>query len=182
MMGRPDVEELGRLIKQAQDGDLSAYDQIVRRFQDRAVGYGYSILGDFHRAQDAAQEAFIQAFLDLHTLQEPLAFAGWLGRMVLKYCDRFTRRKQVPTVPLKTLEPVQSRAADPAEAAEQAEMQRCVQAAIADLPALAGGDCGVSRTPGQHRQEASPGGEAAAERKDASHARRRTPESGSFPK
>ena len=49
-------------IIRAQKGDLSAYDRIVTRFRDMAVGYGHSILGDFQLAEDAAQEAFIQAY------------------------------------------------------------------------------------------------------------------------
>ena len=42
------MEELGSLISRAQAGDLDAYGSIVQRFQDMAVGYAYSILGDFH--------------------------------------------------------------------------------------------------------------------------------------
>ncbi|NIR02616.1 MAG: RNA polymerase subunit sigma-24, partial [Gemmatimonadales bacterium] len=67
-------------------------------FQDMAVGYAYSILGDFHLAEDAAQEAFVQAYLDLRKLRVPQAFPSWLRRIVFKQCDRFTRRKRVHTV------------------------------------------------------------------------------------
>ena len=42
-------------------GDAQAYGHIVRLFQDMAFGYAYAILGDFHLAEDAAQEAFIEA-------------------------------------------------------------------------------------------------------------------------
>jgi RNA polymerase sigma-70 factor (ECF subfamily) len=45
----------------AQQGSLAAFDQLVRRFQHMAVGYAYSIPGDFQLAEDAAQEAFVQA-------------------------------------------------------------------------------------------------------------------------
>ena len=54
------MEELQALLRQAQDGDVDAYGQLVRRFQDMAVGYAYTVLGDFYLAEDAAQEAFIE--------------------------------------------------------------------------------------------------------------------------
>lgn len=95
------MQELKKLVVRAQGGDFGAYDQLVHRFQDRAVAYGYAILGDFHWAEDAAQEAFVEAFRCLPKLQEPLAFPGWLRRIVFKHCDRITRRKQVQTVPLE---------------------------------------------------------------------------------
>jgi len=53
------VEELRTQVAAARAGDLDAYGCIVRRFQDMAYGYAYSVLGDFHLAEDAAQDAFI---------------------------------------------------------------------------------------------------------------------------
>ena len=60
-----DMETLKSLVIRAQAGDLDAYSTLVQQFQDIAVGYAYSILGDFHLAQDAAQEAFIEAYNSL---------------------------------------------------------------------------------------------------------------------
>jgi RNA polymerase sigma factor (sigma-70 family) len=62
-----------------------------------AVGYAYALLGDFHLAEDAAQEAFIEAYSCLAELRSPYAFPGWLRRIVFKQCDRITRRQQ-PTL------------------------------------------------------------------------------------
>lgn len=90
------VQELKLLIIKAQSGDLAAYDQLVCQFQDMTVAYAYSVMSDFHLAEDAAQEAFVEAFLCLPKLQELLAFPGWLRRIVFKHCDRLTRNKKVP--------------------------------------------------------------------------------------
>ena len=95
------MNDLTALIQSAQQGELAAYDCLVRQFQDMAVGYSYSLLHDFHWAEDAAQEAFLQAFLDLPTLQDPLAFPAWLRKILFKQCDRFTRRHRVLTCPLE---------------------------------------------------------------------------------
>lgn len=59
------------LIERTRSGQLDAYGDLVRRFQDMAVDYAYSLLGDFHLAEDAAQEAFVRAYLELSELRQP---------------------------------------------------------------------------------------------------------------
>ena len=56
------METLESLIERILNGDTEAFGSLVRRFQDMAVGYGYSILHDFQLAEDAAQVAFFEAF------------------------------------------------------------------------------------------------------------------------
>ena len=128
------MENLTSLVAQARSGDLDAYGKIVCRFQDMAYGYAYSILGDFHLAQDAAQEAFIQAYRDLANLRKPEAFPGWFRRIVFKHCDRITRRKGRATSLLEEAAGVPANEPDPPAAAERREMTEAVLAAIRALP------------------------------------------------
>ncbi len=128
------MEKLPSLVVRAQGGDLDAYGQILRRFQDMAYGYAYAILGDFHRAEDVAQEAFIRAYRDLQKLDDPATFPGWFRRIVFKYCDRRTRRKGLPTVPLQSVGPMQSDRPGPLEKAQKREMAEKVLQAIRALP------------------------------------------------
>ena len=80
-------------MRRAQRGDTEAFDALVRDFQDRAVAYARSLLPfDRSAAEDAAQEAFVQAWRALPTLVAPEAFPVWLRRIVFKYCDRVRRR------------------------------------------------------------------------------------------
>ena len=97
------IEELKFIVQRAQAGDTEAYSLLVRRFQDMAVGYSYSILGDFGLAEDAAQEAFISAHRLLPQLCEASAFPGWFRRIVFKHCDRLIRGKKVKPVALASL-------------------------------------------------------------------------------
>ena len=126
------MDEFKNLVIRAQTKDLDAYSALVRRFQDMAVGYAYSILGDFHLAEDAAQEAFVRAYLDLNKLREPVAFAGWFKRIVFVRCDRITRRKQLPTMQLDT--ELVSDQPLPDELLEQQETKTSVHKAIQSLP------------------------------------------------
>jgi len=128
------VEELCELVARAQARDVDAYGAIVRRFQDMAYGYGHSLLGDFHAAQDAAQEAFVEAYRDLPNLRRADAFPGWFRRIVFKHCDRLTRRKRLPTAPLDAAAAVAAPGPDPAQELEGREMRDRVLEAIAALP------------------------------------------------
>jgi len=128
------VQELGKLVAEAQRGNPAAFNLLVCRFQDGAVAYAFSVLGDFQKAEDAAQEAFLEAFQCLPTLREPLAFPGWLRRIVFKQCDRITRRKQVETVSLEAASGEPQPRSDPQTLLEQSEITQQIWAAIATLP------------------------------------------------
>lgn len=128
------MEELAKLVRAAQGGDLAAYGEVVRRFQDMAYGCAYAVLGDFHRAEDAAQEAFIDAYRRLADLREPKAFPGWFRKIVLKHCDRLTRRKRPPTVPLDDAVGVESPREQPDSEVARMELADAVLGAIRTLP------------------------------------------------
>lgn len=95
------METLQCLVRRTRDGDADAYAEIVRRFQDMAVGYAYALLSDFQLAEDAAQEAFLEAYRQLYTWREPAAFPGWFRRIVFKQCDRITRRRSIAIAQLQ---------------------------------------------------------------------------------
>jgi RNA polymerase sigma factor (sigma-70 family) len=122
------------LVIRSQNGDLEAFESLVARFQDMAVGYAYSILNDFGLAQDAAQEAFIQAYSDLSKLREPAAFPSWFRRIVFKYCDRFVRGKRAEAVPWETMAMTATSEAGPAEIAESRETVAGIYQALHALP------------------------------------------------
>jgi len=87
-------------VERAQAGDTTAFAALVSRFQDYAVGTAYGWLADIELARDVAQEAFLDAHRLLGDLREPRAFPGWLRQIVVKHCDRITRRRIPETEPL----------------------------------------------------------------------------------
>jgi RNA polymerase sigma factor (sigma-70 family) len=123
-----------QLVSRIQKGDAEAFSELVAAFQDMAVGYAYSLLGDFHLAEDAAQEAFLDAYRHLGELQEPLAFPRWLKRIVFKHCDRRTRRHTPPTIPFHEVEGARAEGSSPAEEAERNEMRDRLVEALEALP------------------------------------------------
>jgi len=128
------MDSLESLINRARRGDESAYGALVSRFQDMAVGYGYSILRDFELAEDAAQEAFFEAYRNLDKLRDLLAFPGWFRRIVYKHCDRIMRGHSLATVSLELIEEQSSSQASQTEVSEQSELKDRVWSAIESLP------------------------------------------------
>jgi RNA polymerase sigma-70 factor (ECF subfamily) len=72
-------------------GDTAAYGVLIRRYQGHAYGLAYSLLGDWAEAQDMAQEAFIRAYVNLHSLENPEKFPAWLQRIVFSTCMTWLR-------------------------------------------------------------------------------------------
>jgi RNA polymerase sigma factor (sigma-70 family) len=137
------VDELTTLILKATAGENgraaqhAAFQQIVGRFQDLAFGCAYAVLGDFHLAEDAAQEAFLTAWRYLGQLRQPEAFPGWFKRIVLTQCNRLTRGKKFDLVSLDGIADMPTPAlvtSDPHAAAEQSEQEEAVARAILALP------------------------------------------------
>ncbi|MEO0014956.1 MAG: hypothetical protein RLZZ535_3345, partial [Cyanobacteriota bacterium] len=128
-------DEITHLVKQAQAGDQHAYNQIIQQFQNLAVGYAYSILGNLQLAEDAAQEAFVEAYLNLSKLQKPQAFSGWLKKIVFKQCDRLTRGKRLTTICLTQTKELVSLTSSPTKIAEERELKHQIQQVLQSLSA-----------------------------------------------
>ena len=122
------------LVRRVQRGDDEAFSRLVVSFQDMAVGYAYAILGDFQRAEDAAQEAFLDAYRHIGALREPAAFPGWLRRIVFKHCDRWLRSQEPAARPLDEAGGVAFDGPSPADLLEGMQMRDRLMAALSALP------------------------------------------------
>jgi len=121
------------LVSRARVGDELAFAELVRSHQDRAVAYATAILGDYHLAEDAAQEAFVDAYRELGSLREPAAFGSWFRRIVFKHCDRLTRGKRPALSGLESALDIASPGLSPLEALETGETHAALRNAIAAL-------------------------------------------------
>jgi len=79
MEGRP-LEDT-ELVRLARRGDVGAYEELVRRYQEIAVRTAYVVAGAAE-AQDAAQEAFVKAYRALDRFRDDAPFRPWLLRIV----------------------------------------------------------------------------------------------------
>ncbi len=134
------VNRTRALVLKARNPDASLaerhefFAELVGRFQDMAYACAYAVLGDHCLAQDAAQEAFVSAWRNLHQLRLPEAFPGWFRRIVLTECSRLTRGKRPRSTPLDAAARVPSTQADPQAVIEKDELSRAMLAAVERLP------------------------------------------------
>jgi len=128
------MDDVRSTVVRAQEGDAAAYETLVARFQDMAYGYAYALLGDFQMAQDAAQEAFIEAYRCLPALREPIAFPSWFKRIVFKWCDRLTRGQRAVPMPAEALDRRPAGVPGPAQTAEARDLRASVLEAVRHLP------------------------------------------------
>lgn len=74
------------LVVRARDGDVRAYEQLVRRYQGPMFRLAVRMLASRGDAEDVVQEVFLTAWRRLARLHEEAAFVGWLYRMVTNRC------------------------------------------------------------------------------------------------
>ncbi len=96
--------EEAELVTLAQSGDLNSFNQLVLTYQEIAFNVAYRILTDDAAADDATQNAFLQAYRKLDSYRGG-SFRAWLLRIVTNSCyDELRRRKRRPTTPLEPLD------------------------------------------------------------------------------
>jgi RNA polymerase sigma factor (sigma-70 family) len=89
----------GQIVESVLAGDPGAYALLVERYAKPVHGVTLGVLRDFHSAEDAAQDAFVEAYESLGSLRKSERFGSWLLRIArAKAIDRLRRR--IPTEPL----------------------------------------------------------------------------------
>ena len=83
------VENDVQLIHRILSGDEAAFSALVRKYQKSVHALAWRKIGDFHIAEEIAQDAFLQAYKNLATLRNPSQFAGWLYVIANNLCRRW---------------------------------------------------------------------------------------------
>lgn len=87
-MTEDDRERDRQLVVLARGGNEHAFEVLVRRHQDQTYRLALRMLGDRDDADDAAQEAFLQAWRGLESFRADAAFGTWLYRITMNECLR----------------------------------------------------------------------------------------------
>lgn len=82
------------LVKRAQDGDLSAYDELVRRYQERIYATLYQMTSNHEDANDLAQESFIKAYQALKSFKGNSSFFTWVYRIAVNKTINFLKQRK----------------------------------------------------------------------------------------
>lgn len=131
-----------RIISEAQNGNLSAFNQLVMTYQGTAFNVAYRVTGNSDAAADACQDAFLKAYRSLHQYQGG-SFKSWILRIVTNTCyDQLRYKKRRPATSLETISenPIDHNAKlvsddEPPEArVVRGELNALLQQAIGQLP------------------------------------------------
>ena len=126
------------LVQRTQLGDRSAFEMLVRRYQDRAYSVAFQILGHHEDALDAAQEAFARAYLSIARFRGSAGFYTWLYRILVNLAiDQARARGKMNPVSLddpQTAPAQREPTADPGACLETKELGQQIARAVASLP------------------------------------------------
>jgi RNA polymerase sigma-70 factor (ECF subfamily) len=137
------VDEL-TLVRAAKAGDISAYEQLVRRYDRNVFRIAQHITHNREDAEDVVQDAFLKAYENLAKFQEQSKFYTWLVRIAVNEAlMRLRRRRPERTVSLdedvRTEEDTVPRevadwSPNPEQLYSQSEMREILQRTIQGLP------------------------------------------------
>src|SRR3989440_10950258 len=86
----PDLD----LVRAAQKGDGAAYDELVRRYQERIYATVYHMTSNHEDANDLAQETFIKAFHALKSFKGGSSFYTWVYRIAVNKSINFLKQRK----------------------------------------------------------------------------------------
>ncbi len=121
-----------QLMLSAAEGDMDAFEDLVRRHQQSAVSVACRFLGDRALAEDVAQEAFLKILAGAGRYRPSARFRTYLYNVIWHLCVDAHRRRR--PLRLESLPPRPSDSDGPADAALRDERSARVQAAIQGLP------------------------------------------------
>ncbi len=118
------------LVRRFQGGDITAFDTLVRRHQDRIYRMAAVWLYDAEFAGDVTQEVFLRSFKGLRSFRFRSAPFTWLYGMTKNVCREQNRRRTPIALEFEPVDP----AANPEAEVSQHEAARDVRKLVATLP------------------------------------------------
>ena len=128
-----DIPNDTELMIRLAEGDMAALGDIARKHQDKILSLSYRVLGDWHRAEDVAQETFLRVHRAAKNYKPKAKFTTWLYRIVVNLCFDEQRKQTKAIAPLENVDPVVLVKSD-SNAAERKEVVKLVKTAVNELP------------------------------------------------
>jgi len=92
---RPSRADDEALVRQAQQGSTSAFEELVRHYDRVVLRLALNITSSYEDAQDIYQEAFLRAYRNLGRFRFECSFYTWIYRITTNLCLDHLRQKQL---------------------------------------------------------------------------------------
>jgi RNA polymerase sigma-70 factor (ECF subfamily) len=125
----PEVVPLPGALTRAQAGDHDAFAELIERHEGMVFSLGYHFFGDRSRAEEVAQDVFLQLYRNLSSIESDAHLLFWLRQVTTRRCIDLTRRVRLKAVSLEDAGELRTndRPADPL-------FERKLRRLIAELP------------------------------------------------
>lgn len=127
---KQETAEDSKLVDAARDGDLVAFETLVRRHTPSVYAHALRFFGDESSADDATQEVFIKVYRSLGSFDERSRFTTWLYRVTRNTClDQVRAGKRRP----QPIDPFSVSIALPGDLSDQVALSVAVEEAMRTL-------------------------------------------------
>src|SRR6478736_6086585 len=93
------------LVRKAQKGDMTAFEELVARHRDKIYARAYSMVRNEEEAIDLSQEAWVKGWQRLAQFQGESGFGTWMTRIVINLClDHLRRQKRQRTESIEAMD------------------------------------------------------------------------------
>ncbi len=117
------------LVRAANDGDVGAFEELVRAHTDAVYAHAYRFFGDINAAQDATQEVWIKVYQALPEFQGRSAVSTWLFRITRNTCLDMLRAGRRVATPIDPLDVTGAASDDTAgDAGSRVDLQTALRA------------------------------------------------------
>lgn len=125
------------LVKRVQDGDMQAFNELVKRWHSKIYRFAYRFFVDKSEADEITQKTFIKTYQNVKTLDQPEKFSPWIYRIANNLClDELKRAGRRKSTSLEAREDLPGRAAElsPADHLEAKELGEIIENALLLIP------------------------------------------------
>jgi RNA polymerase sigma-70 factor (ECF subfamily) len=111
----PEAIEFPTALVRARGGDHDAFAEIVEQHEAMVYSLAWNFFGDRSRAEEIAQDVFLQLYRNLHTIESEAHLLFWLRQVATRRCIDLTRRSKMRAVSLDDAGdlPARERSGDP---------------------------------------------------------------------
>jgi RNA polymerase sigma-70 factor (ECF subfamily) len=133
------------LVLRIKAGEISLFEPLVNRYQDRLINYIYRMINQRETAMELCQEVFLKVFKSLKQYDPEYKFTTWVHRIASNATIDWIRKKKLPTYSIESsmdddspsLErQLKSNTLNPQENLEMQQLKQQIMKAIDDLPII----------------------------------------------